>query len=121
MTLLSASERAQAAADVREQISAAGQLAVVLREQTGERLYGSDDQPYAEVAEIPVELDLAPGKDLRQPIDGTASALPEVDVRANDRLRIEGEEFRVQTVQRHRLFGVVTHQVLELVRLHGGG
>ena len=120
MSLLTASEKAAAAADIREQILASGQVAVVLREVAAERLYGSDDAPYAEIASVPVEVDFTPWKDLRGTIDGTASVLPHADVRGNDRLRIGEDDFRVQTVKEHRLFGILTHKVVELVRLHGG-
>jgi hypothetical protein len=60
-----------------------------------------------------------PPADLAGKIDATASVLPDADIRAEDRLEINGVMFRIQTVTPESLFGIVTHQRLELVRLHG--
>jgi hypothetical protein len=40
-------------------------------------------------------------------------------VRPEDRVKSGADVFRVQTVVEERLFGVVTHKVLKLVRQHG--
>jgi hypothetical protein len=45
--------------------------------------------------------------------------LPALDVRPEDRVRSGADVFRVQTVVEERLFGVATHKVLKLVRIHG--
>ena len=66
-----------------------------------------------------LEVSETPPKDLAKQIDASASVLPELDVRVEDRVRFEECDYRVQTVAPQSLFGVVTHKVLELVRLHG--
>lgn len=118
--LLSSAEQAQAAAQVRELITSSGQTAILLRKLEGENLYGTDEDQFAEVCSFPLDPNLTPLVDLTKKIDGAASVLPELDVRATDRVRLAGIEYRVQTVVEESLFGVVTHKTLELVRLNVG-
>jgi hypothetical protein len=118
MTLVTDSERAQAMADVRAIILAAGQEALVSRPVAGERLFGTDAAEYAPVGTIPLECVPTPPEELSQKIDGTAHALPDADLRVQDRLTIDGVTYRVQAIRLERWFGVVTHQVLSLVRVH---
>ena len=119
MTILTDSEKAITASEVRELITASDQTAVLLRKQTGENLYGSDEGAFAEVCTFVLELSETPPKDLAKQIDALACILNELDVRVEDRVRYAGCDYRVQTVAPQSLFGVVTHKVLELVRLHG--
>jgi hypothetical protein len=120
MTILTDSEKTTAASEVRNLIMASGQTATLLRKQTGENLYGSDEGEFAEVCAFPLELSETPPVDIAKRADAAASVLPELDVRVEDRVRFEGRDFRVQTVAPQSLFGIVTHKVLELVALHGG-
>ena len=120
MRLLSDVEKTTAAADVREIITSSSQTATLLRKQVGESLYGSDEGEFAEVCLFPLELSETPPVDIAKRADAAASVLPELDVRVEDRVRFDGRDFRVQTVAPQSLFGVLTHKVLELVRLHGG-
>jgi len=120
LRLLSDVEKAAAAADVRELITSSGQTATLLRKQTGENLYGSDEGDFVEVCTFPLELSETPPKDLAKQADALASVLPELDIRVEDRVHIPGRDFRVQTVAPQSLFGVLTHRALELVILHGG-
>ena len=121
MALLSANEQADAGADVRELILASGQTAVLLRANDGERLYGTDDMPYAPVGEpFSLEIIPTPPEDLAQKIDAMACVLPDANVCAEDRLQVAAEVYRVQTVKEERLFGAVTHKVVKLVRYHAG-
>ena len=92
---------------------------MLLRKQTSENLYGSDEGEFTEVCSFLLELSETPPKDLARQADALASVLPELDVRVEDRVRFEGRDFRVQTVAPQSLFGIVTHKVLELVTLHG--
>lgn len=119
MTILTDREKATAAAEVRDLITSSGQVATLLRKQAGENLYGSDEGTFAEVCTFPLELSESPPADIAQRVDAAASVLPELDVRVEDRVRFEGQDFRVQTVAPQSLFGVMTHRVLELVVLHG--
>ena len=130
MSLLTDNEKIQAAEDVRDLILASGQEAILLRSQPGGRLYGSDDATYTEAGSFPLEFVETPPEDLNNKIDAVACVLPDVDIRPEDHLRApacrdvrgagrDDGEFRVQTVEEERLFGVVTHKVLKLVRLHG--
>jgi hypothetical protein len=119
MTILTDSEKATTAAEVRELITASGETAALSRKRTGENLYGSDEEPFAEVCTFALEFTSTPPPDLAKRADALASVLPELDVRVEDRVRFEGRDFRVQTVAPQSLFGIVTHKVLELVTLHG--
>lgn len=118
MSLLTAAEQAEAAADVRRLIEASGQQAQVLRRQPGENLFGHDDESYIEAEQIPIELCPTPPEQLPGGIDATASALPEAELSAQIRLKINEQLYRVQTVMPERLFGIVTHLTIELVRLN---
>jgi hypothetical protein len=121
VSLLTEAERTEAARQVRALILAAGQQATLVRAVAGgEGLYGTDDETFEEVGDFALELLPTPPEDLARSIDATAAVLPDFDVRPEDRVRCEAGEFRVQTVRDERLFGVVTHRVLELVRIHGG-
>jgi len=106
--------------DVRALICGSGQEGTILRRETGENLYGHDEGQFNEVGTIPLELNRTPPDDLPGDIDAVASVLTEADVRAEDRLLAEGEAYRVQAVVEERLFGVVTHKSLRLVKLHAG-
>ena len=119
MNLLTQGEKALAAGDVRDLILASGQEADLLRIEPGERLYGSDDASYAKVGSFRLEFVEIPPEDLSHKIDAVACVLPEVDVRPEDHVQESEITFRVQTVEDERLFGVLTHKVLKLVRLHG--
>jgi len=119
VTLLRDLEKIRAAEDVKELILASGQEAVLLRAVPGERLYGSDDASFAEVGTFPLEFVETPPEDLNNKIDAVACVLPGQDVQPEDRVQSGGDTFRVQTVEEERLFGVITHKVLKLVRLHG--
>ena len=121
MALLSPIEQAEAGADVRALIVASGQTAILLRANTGEQLYGTDDVPHAPVGEpFPLEFIPTQAEDLAQKIDATACVLPDADIRPEDRLQVGAEIYRVQTVKEERLFGVVTHKVIRLVKHHAG-
>lgn len=120
MRLLSDVERAAAAADVRELITSSGQTAALLRKQADENLYGSDEGEFTEVCTFLLEMSETPPVDIAKRADAAASVLPELDVRVEDRVRFGGLDYRVQTIADQSLFGVVTHKVLELVKLHDG-
>jgi len=117
--LLSEQEKVQAVRDVRELIVSSGVTAAVLRVVPSENLYGSDDQSCNEIATIPVEIVHTPPEELSGKIDATLSVLPDADVLAEDRLRIEDVVYRIQTIAEEHFFGTITHQSIELVKLHG--
>ncbi len=119
MTILTDSEKAITAADVRELVTGSGQSAVLSRKQTGENLYGPDEETFEQVCTFALEFTATPPVDLAKRVDALASVLPELDVRVEDRVLFEGCDYRVQTVAPQSLFGALTHKVLELVRLHG--
>lgn len=98
---------------------ASEQTATLLRKQAGENLYGSDEGEFAQVCEFLLDLSETPPVDIAKRADALASVLPELDVRVEDRVRFDDRDFRVQTTSVQSLFGIVTHKVLELVRLHG--
>ena len=116
---MSEKERADAVADVAQLILSSGQTAMVQRIVPGERLYGSDDESYSDVAEIPLELNEAPPEELSDKIDAVASVLPNADVLGEDRLVSDSGTYRIQSVEDVHFFGVVTHKILQLVILHG--
>ena len=117
--LLSQYEQAQAVIQVQELITSSGQVAILLRKQDGENLYGTDEGAFAEVCTFQLELNQTPPVDITKSIDAKASVLPELDVRVTDRVRFGDIEYRIQTVAEESLFGIVTHKVIELVILHG--
>jgi hypothetical protein len=120
MSLLTDGAKAQSAADVREMILASGQQATLSRCDPGEKLFGHEDETFVQIGTIPVELNRTPPVELPGDIDAVASVLPEADVRAQDRLELDGEAYRVQTVVEERLFGGITHKALRLVKVHDG-
>jgi hypothetical protein len=117
--LLTDRERTQAVADVVRLIVASGQTALVQRIVSGERLYGSDDATYNDIAEIPLELNENPSEELPNKIDAVADVLPDADVVGEDRLVTESGTYKIQSVEPAHFFGAVTHKVLQLVKLHG--
>lgn len=117
--LLSPAEQVTAASDVQALIVASGQTAELRKVVEAERLYGSDPEVTESVGTILIELDLDPPIDLAQKIDARASVLPDVDVHPEDHMIAGGTTYRVQSVGIIQLFGVVTHKVLHLVKLHG--
>lgn len=117
--MLTEYEKAQASSVVQRLIRASGQTGRLLRAETGERLFGSDEVLFIEICTLPLELVRTPPEDLSRSIDATASVLPELDVRAEDRIEMGGTPYRIQTVDEQRLFGVLTHKTLKLVLLHG--
>ena len=117
--LLTDREKEQAVKDVRELIVSSGVTATVLRIVPGENLYGSDDQEYSPIGSIPVEIVHTPPEDLAGKIDATISVLPEADVLPEDRLQIETVTYRIQTLEEEHFFGVITHQSIKLVKIHG--
>ncbi len=117
--LLSEKERAEAVADVAQLILSSGQTAMVQRIVPGERLYGSDDKTYSDVAETPLELNETPPEELSDKIDAVASVLSDADVLEEDRLVTDSGTYRIQSVESAHFFGAVTHKALQLVKLHG--
>ena len=119
MNCVSETEKRQAAADVRAIILAAGQEAAIMRVMPGEKLYASDEAGFTMVDLIPVEFVPTPADELAQKIDATANVLPIADVLPKDHLTIGRLLYRVQSVREESWFGVMTHKVLSLVKLHG--
>jgi len=130
MAILTEAEKAAAVADVREMILAAGQRGQRLTPPTsGERLYGSDEQEYEDAGEISFEFVPKPAETLKKlGADAVISVPPEQEIEPNDRVLFQGDGalhlgtnvFRVITVIEERLFGVVTHKSVHLVKHHGG-
>jgi hypothetical protein len=130
MAILSDAEKAAAVADVREMILAAGQKGHrLVPPTTGEHLYGSDEEDYMDAGEFAYEFVPTPQETLKaMGADAVVSVLPEQEVRVNDRVTFEGggathlgtDTFKVLTVVEERLFEVVTHKTVQLVKHHGG-
>ena len=130
MTILTDAEKAAAVADVREMILAAGQKGRrLVPPASGERLYGSDEQEYDDAGEFAFEFVPKPQETLKaMGADAVISVLPDQPIERNDRATFEGagathlgtDTFKVITVVEERLFGVVTHKTVQLVKHHGG-
>jgi len=126
MAILTDPEKAAAVADVREMILAAGQKGRRLTPPSqGERLYGSDEQEYDDAGEISFEFVPKPAETLKKlGADAVISVPPEQEIKPNDRVTFEGaglthlvtNTFKVITVVEERLFGVVTHKSVHLVK-----
>lgn len=117
--LLNDRERAEAVTDVARLILSSGQTARILRVVPGERLYGTDDAEYTEISVIPLELNETPPEELSGKIDALACVLPDADVQGEDRLAVDRETYRIQSVEEEHFFGAVTHKNLQLVKLNG--
>lgn len=119
MTLLTAQEKAEAVAEVGRLIRSSGQTAWVQRVSPGERLYGTEDESFVDLTEIPIEVTETPPEDLGKNIDAVCSVLPDADIFTEDRLVISGETYRIQSVEDEHFFGTTTHKSLKLVKIHG--
>ena len=64
--ILTDSEKASAAAEVGSLITASGRTATLLRKQSGEVLYGSDEGEFTEVCTFALELCETPAADIAQ-------------------------------------------------------
>ena len=119
MTLLTDQEKALAVAEVGRLIRSSGQTAWTQRVFPGERLYGTEDESFVDLAEIPIEFTETPPEDLGKNIDANCSVLPDADLFAEDRLAISGETYRIQSIEKEYFFGTITHKSLKLVKIHG--
>ncbi|HRT95147.1 MAG TPA: hypothetical protein P5532_12040 [Planctomycetota bacterium] len=129
MGILTEAEKAAIVADVREMILAAGQKGRrLVPPASGERLYGSDEQEYQDAGEFDCEFVPTPHETLRaMGADAVISVLPEQEIEVGDRVTFEGggaahlgvSTFKVITVVEERLFGLVTHKTVQLVKHHG--
>lgn len=119
MSLLTAQEKAEAVAEVGRLIHSSEQTALIQRVSPGERLYGTEDESFVTLAEIPIELTETPPEDLGNNIDASCSVLPGADIFTEDRLVIGGETYRIQSVEDEHFFGTITHKSLKMVKIHG--
>ena len=117
--LLNRQEQMDAVRDVRELIMAGGSTAKWLRPASGPRLYARDECPFTELGELIVELNEKPRTELNQKLDAIGSILPDVAIREEDVLEIGQRRFRIQAIKEERLFEIVTHLRVDLVRVHG--
>jgi len=128
MPILTEAEKAAIVADVREMILAAGQKGNrLVPPAPGERLYGSDEQEYTDAGEFDYEFVATPQETLKaMGADAVISALPEQEIEVGDRVTFGGgggahlgtDTFKVITVVEERLFGLVTHKTVQLVKHH---
>ena len=128
MGILTQAEKAAVLADVREMILAAGQKGRrLVPPASGEKLYGSDEPDYTDAGEFAYEFVPTPQETLKaMGADAVISVLPEQEIEAGDRVTSEGGGaahlgvtlFKVLTVVEERLFGLVTHKTVQLVKHH---
>ena len=128
MGILTQAEKAAVLADVREMILAAGQKGRrLVPPASGEKLYGSDEPDYTDAGEFAYEFVPTPQETLKaMGADAVISVLPEQEIEAGDRVTSEGGGaahlgvtlFKVLTVVEERLFGLVTHKTIQLVKHH---
>jgi len=119
MSLLTEQEKDEAVAEIAKLIRASGQTAWLQRVSPGERLYGTDEEAFQDLAEIPVELKETPPIDLGNNTDARCSVLPDADIHEEDRLVIGAETYRVQAIVPEYFFGTITHKSVKLVKVHG--
>ena len=127
--ILTEAEKAAIVADVRAMILAAEQKGHrLVPPAPGEKLYGSDEQEYTDAGEFAYEFVPKPQETLKaMGADAVISVLPEQGIGVGDRVTFEGSGaahlgvtlFRVITVVEERLFGLVTHKTVQLVKHHG--
>ena len=119
MSILSKYGRVQAASLVEKVVLSDGQEATLFRADPQKQLVGSVDASFSEIGKLPIELATTPSEEIKNSLDATACVLPGTDVRPEDRLQVNNDKYRVQTVKEERLFGIATHLVLALVKLDG--
>lgn len=115
--LLSQRELKDVLENVYQIILSSGITAKVLR-ASADDLYGPEETAHAEIAIIPIDMTETPPEDISRNIDATVSVLPSEDVKENDHLVIGDHTYRAQSVENAYFFGIITHKIIKLVKLH---
>ena len=120
MTILSDSEKTQAASDIRKMIEAGGQTARILRPVKAglDSFFGAHEAAEVEIAAFaPCELQDLPPEEVQQTgHDAALQLLPDADIAEGDFVEVAGIRYRVTDIAPQNLFGVVTHLELRLER-----
>jgi len=121
MNLLSGKDSGFIGGNVRELIESTGQTGIrYTPDPSVENLYEKDSIPYLTGEEFPLEWQMLPADTLtKMKADAVINILPEQALNVEDRVRIEGETYKVLSVEKQNCFGTVSHKSIRLVKHHG--
>ena len=118
--LLSEADKKFIAESTAELITSSGQTGKrYVPDTSAERIYGTDDAPFVLDCEFPFEFVETPPQILTsQKTDATISLLPKQEISEGDHVEFGGVQYKVLTVEALNVFGVVSHKVVTVARLH---
>ena len=121
MNLLSEKNKDFLADNVRELIESTGQTGIrYTPDPNAENLYGRDSVPYLAGEEFPLEWQMLPADTLtKMKADAVINILPEQALNVEDRVKIEGETYKVLSAEEQNCFGTISHKTVRLVKHHG--
>jgi len=121
MNLLSEKDSGFIGGNVRELIESSGQTGIrYIPDLNAENLYGKDSIPYLAAEEFPLEWQMLLADTLtKMKADAVINILPEQALNVEDRLKIEGEMYKVLSTEEQNCFGTVSHKTVRLVKHHG--
>ncbi len=118
--LLTSKDKAFVSGGVAELLNGSGQIGKrYVPDATVANIYGSDDAPFVFDAEFQFEFVETPNETLTaQKCDAVISILPGQDINESDRVEFGSVMYKVVTVQIMNVFGVVSHKVVQVVRIY---
>ncbi|HOC93346.1 MAG TPA: hypothetical protein PKH33_13405 [bacterium] len=118
--LLSDKDKAFIAECTAELITSSGQTGKrYVPDPNAEKIYGTDDAPFILDCEFPFEFVETPPQILTtQKTDAAISVLPDQEINEGDHVEFNGVQYKVLTVEALNVFGVVSHKVVTVAKLH---
>lgn len=119
--LVTATERAQAVADVQSLIESSGlEGGLFRRSDAPKSRYGEEESEYEDTGiTFPFEWRPKPKETLSGDTpDAEIHVLPGLDIREGDRIRHDATDWKVLNVTEENLFGAVTHKLVRLARVY---
>ncbi|MFQ5647431.1 MAG: hypothetical protein ACE5GM_10910 [bacterium] len=121
--MLRRGEAIEAAESVKALIESSGTLGTrYTPDPAAENLFGNDDIDYIVGDDFPLERQLLPADTLTKlSADAVINVLPDQELNPEDRVDIDGQLYKVLSVEEQNCFGTVTHKTVRLVKHHGNG
>lgn len=118
--LLSSKDMAFIAECTAELIVSSGQIGKrYIPDTSAEKLYGTDDGPFVLDTEFPFEFVETPVEILTtKKADAVICVLPGQEIREGDRIEFDGIKYKALTCETMNIFGVVSHKVVTVARIH---